>query len=81
MYIYMYIHIMSACICNTVNTPSPNQLHHPQSFRGGDGDKSKAKNPNKTDGATRGPGTTSALDDDDEVRNILGWKWLKGSEM
>eukprot|EP00434_Breviolum_minutum_P003711 symbB.v1.2.003266.t2/scaffold117.1/size318901/5 len=33
----------------------------------GDGDKSKTKTPNKTDGATRGPGTTtSALDDDDE---------------
>ena len=35
--------------------------------KGGDGDKSKTKTPNKTDGATRGPGTTtSALDDDDE---------------
>ncbi len=40
----------------------------PQSLRGGDGDKSKAKSPNKTDGPTvRGGTTTSALDEDDEV--------------
>lgn len=78
----MNIILLSACIYNTVKHTHhhPDQLHHPQSFRGGDGDKSRSTKTGpgaKTDGATgRGPGlgtTTSALDDDDEVRFISPW--------
>lgn len=80
-FIYMNIILLPACIYNTANTH-----HHlaatsssPNLCRGGDGDKSKTPK-TKTDGATgRGPGlgtTTSALDDDDEVRFISpSWKW------
>lgn len=70
--------------CNHTHHHQKNPLHHLSNlFRGGDGDKSRSTKTGpgaKTDGATsRGPGlgtSTSALDDDDEVRFISpSWKW------